>query len=165
MVRGEHGNVTVLSGSSSSFVPSLFLFHANTKKKKKRLLHFFPLLLVSPSSSSPLCSPSGEPVSECRRYVQLRNITKGDCRLDNVEVSFCRGRCLSRTDVTLEVRKRERDLCTPTHRRYCSHVTCYWQLLIDTGVTTGSTLKGQCRQKSALQELVVVIKLQSQFWM
>lgn len=45
----------------------------------------------------------GEAVPECRRYVQVRNITKGDCRLDNVEVSFCRGRCLSRTDVTLEV--------------------------------------------------------------
>uniref|UniRef100_A0A3P8NP04 SCO-spondin n=1 Tax=Astatotilapia calliptera TaxID=8154 RepID=A0A3P8NP04_ASTCA len=44
----------------------------------------------------------GEPVQECHRYVQVRNITKGDCRLDNVEVSFCRGRCLSRTDVILE---------------------------------------------------------------
>lgn len=58
--------------------------------------------------------PSGEPVSECRRYVQVRNITKGDCRLDNVEVSFCRGRCLSRTDVTLEVRKRDIDAHTHT---------------------------------------------------
>uniref|UniRef100_A0A8D3EE01 SCO-spondin n=1 Tax=Scophthalmus maximus TaxID=52904 RepID=A0A8D3EE01_SCOMX len=38
----------------------------------------------------------------CRRFMQVRNITKGDCRLDNVEVSFCRGRCLSRTDVILE---------------------------------------------------------------
>uniref|UniRef100_A0A8C9YCU5 SCO-spondin n=1 Tax=Sander lucioperca TaxID=283035 RepID=A0A8C9YCU5_SANLU len=43
-----------------------------------------------------------EPVPECRRYVQVKNITKGNCRLDNVEVSFCRGRCLSRTDVILE---------------------------------------------------------------
>uniref|UniRef100_A0A3Q1FCU8 SCO-spondin n=1 Tax=Acanthochromis polyacanthus TaxID=80966 RepID=A0A3Q1FCU8_9TELE len=46
--------------------------------------------------------PSGETEPECHRHVQLRNITKGDCRLDNVEVSFCRGRCLSRTDVILE---------------------------------------------------------------
>ncbi|KAF0028339.1 hypothetical protein F2P81_019426 [Scophthalmus maximus] len=44
----------------------------------------------------------GEPLPECRRFMQVRNITKGDCRLDNVEVSFCRGRCLSRTDVILE---------------------------------------------------------------
>lgn len=47
--------------------------------------------------------PKGEPEPECRRYIQVRNITKGDCRLENVEVSFCRGRCLSRTDVILEV--------------------------------------------------------------
>lgn len=43
-----------------------------------------------------------DPVAECRRHTEVRNITKGDCRLDNVEVSFCRGRCLSRTDVILE---------------------------------------------------------------
>ncbi|KAM7370189.1 hypothetical protein PAMP_011460 [Pampus punctatissimus] len=55
-----------------------------------------------PGSCCPVCRKQfpGEP--ECRRYVQVRNITKGDCRLDNVEVSFCRGRCLSRTDVILE---------------------------------------------------------------
>uniref|UniRef100_A0A8C7WLU6 SCO-spondin n=1 Tax=Oryzias sinensis TaxID=183150 RepID=A0A8C7WLU6_9TELE len=41
-------------------------------------------------------------VPECQRYVQFQNITKGRCHLDNVEVSFCRGRCLSRTDVILE---------------------------------------------------------------
>ncbi|CAF98846.1 unnamed protein product [Tetraodon nigroviridis] len=44
----------------------------------------------------PAC-PAGE-----QWRMDVRNITKGDCRLDNVEVSFCRGRCLSRTDVTLE---------------------------------------------------------------
>uniref|UniRef100_H2LGR4 Subcommissural organ spondin n=1 Tax=Oryzias latipes TaxID=8090 RepID=H2LGR4_ORYLA len=43
-----------------------------------------------------------ELVPECQRYVQFQNITKGRCHLDNVEVSFCRGRCLSRTDVILE---------------------------------------------------------------
>uniref|UniRef100_A0A3B4TCW3 SCO-spondin n=1 Tax=Seriola dumerili TaxID=41447 RepID=A0A3B4TCW3_SERDU len=55
-----------------------------------------------PGSCCPVCRKQfpGEP--ECRRYMQVRNITKGDCRLDNVEVSFCRGRCLSRTDVILE---------------------------------------------------------------
>uniref|UniRef100_A0A3Q3F4P0 SCO-spondin n=1 Tax=Labrus bergylta TaxID=56723 RepID=A0A3Q3F4P0_9LABR len=57
-----------------------------------------------PGSCCPICRKQfpGEPVPECRRYLQVRNITKGDCRLDNVEVSFCRGRCLSRTDVILE---------------------------------------------------------------
>uniref|UniRef100_A0A3B4XYZ2 SCO-spondin n=1 Tax=Seriola lalandi dorsalis TaxID=1841481 RepID=A0A3B4XYZ2_SERLL len=48
------------------------------------------------------CPPLHCDEPECRRYMQVRNITKGDCRLDNVEVSFCRGRCLSRTDVILE---------------------------------------------------------------
>uniref|UniRef100_A0A8C8IE07 SCO-spondin n=1 Tax=Oncorhynchus tshawytscha TaxID=74940 RepID=A0A8C8IE07_ONCTS len=46
--------------------------------------------------------PQREPVAECRRYTEVRNITKGDCRLDNVEVSYCRGRCLSKIDVILE---------------------------------------------------------------
>uniref|UniRef100_A0A3Q3NA32 SCO-spondin n=1 Tax=Mastacembelus armatus TaxID=205130 RepID=A0A3Q3NA32_9TELE len=57
-----------------------------------------------PGSCCPICRKQfpDEPLPECRRYVQVRNITKGDCRLDNVEVSFCRGRCLSRTDVILE---------------------------------------------------------------
>nr|XP_043901345.1 SCO-spondin [Solea senegalensis] len=55
-------------------------------------------------SCCPVCRKQfpGEPVAECQRYTQVRNITKGSCRLDNVEVSFCRGRCLSRTDVILE---------------------------------------------------------------
>ncbi|KAK3550974.1 hypothetical protein QTP70_011461 [Hemibagrus guttatus] len=43
-----------------------------------------------------------DPLSQCHRHTEIRNITKGDCRLDNVEVSFCRGRCLSGTDVILE---------------------------------------------------------------
>ncbi|KAK1794599.1 hypothetical protein P4O66_001319 [Electrophorus voltai] len=44
----------------------------------------------------------GEPLAHCHRHTEVRNITKGDCHLDNVEVSFCRGRCLSGTDVILE---------------------------------------------------------------
>ncbi|XP_062336365.1 SCO-spondin [Osmerus eperlanus] len=57
-----------------------------------------------PGSCCPVCRKEfpGDPVPECRRFTEVRNITKGDCRLDNVEVSFCRGRCLSRTDVILE---------------------------------------------------------------
>ncbi|KAG5268284.1 hypothetical protein AALO_G00210820 [Alosa alosa] len=55
-------------------------------------------------SCCPVCMKEfpGEPEPECRRFTEVRNITKGDCRLDNVEVSYCRGRCLSRTDVILE---------------------------------------------------------------
>uniref|UniRef100_A0A3P8Z7L8 SCO-spondin n=1 Tax=Esox lucius TaxID=8010 RepID=A0A3P8Z7L8_ESOLU len=57
-----------------------------------------------PGSCCPICRKEFivEPVAECRRYTEVRNITKGDCRLDNVEVSYCRGRCLSKTDVILE---------------------------------------------------------------
>uniref|UniRef100_A0A3Q3AAE4 SCO-spondin n=1 Tax=Kryptolebias marmoratus TaxID=37003 RepID=A0A3Q3AAE4_KRYMA len=57
-----------------------------------------------PGHCCPVCRKQfpEEPVPECQRYVQLQNITKGGCWLDNVEVSFCRGRCLSRTDVILE---------------------------------------------------------------
>ncbi|KAM4544149.1 SCO-spondin [Fundulus diaphanus] len=57
-----------------------------------------------PGSCCPICRKQfpGEPVAECKRYVEVRNITKGACRLDNVEVSFCRGRCLSWTDVIME---------------------------------------------------------------
>ncbi|KAF6729854.1 SCO-spondin [Oryzias melastigma] len=50
----------------------------------------------------PLHCCRDELMPECQRYVQFQNITKGRCHLDNVEVSFCRGRCLSRTDVILE---------------------------------------------------------------
>ncbi|KAM8881275.1 SCO-spondin isoform 1-T4 [Synchiropus picturatus] len=57
-----------------------------------------------PGNCCPVCKKlfPGELESECHRYVQVRNITKGNCWLDNVEVSFCRGQCLSRTDVILE---------------------------------------------------------------
>lgn len=117
----EHGNVTVFSVSVSSFVLSLLLSHAETKRYFSIILplvsHNLCGFCIHPWTLPPFLlfllsvSPSGEPVSECRRYVQVRNITKGDCRLDNVEVSFCRGRCLSRTDVTLEV---SRDIYTHT---------------------------------------------------
>nr|DBA25392.1 TPA: hypothetical protein GDO54_012926 [Pyxicephalus adspersus] len=45
-----------------------------------------------PDDSSPVC----------RLHTQLRNITKGNCYLDQVEVSFCRGRCTSWTNVLAE---------------------------------------------------------------
>uniref|UniRef100_A0A3P8RX36 SCO-spondin n=1 Tax=Amphiprion percula TaxID=161767 RepID=A0A3P8RX36_AMPPE len=92
-----------LVSSVCHFSPS---FHACTKNVCFYFHIFnFPCLLFSVLLT--LISliprlPSGEPEPECHRHVQLRNITKGDCWLDNVEVSFCRGRCLSRTDVILE---------------------------------------------------------------
>ncbi|XP_028290490.1 SCO-spondin [Gouania willdenowi] len=57
-----------------------------------------------PGSCCPVCRRpvTDEPMAECQRYVQVQNISKGACHLDNVEVSFCRGRCLSRTNVILE---------------------------------------------------------------
>lgn len=79
---------------------ALLIFLQIKQSTVQCLLHPFPLLSFSITSFG---FSTGEPVSECRRYVQFRNITKGNCGLDNVEVSFCRGRCLSRTDVTLEV--------------------------------------------------------------
>ncbi|KAK4825681.1 hypothetical protein QYF61_001504 [Mycteria americana] len=50
-----------------------------------------------------------EPSSACRRFTELRTIAKGPCALPAVEVSYCAGRCRSRTTVTAEV-SRHRDL-------------------------------------------------------
>ncbi|XP_058879421.1 SCO-spondin [Acipenser ruthenus] len=57
-----------------------------------------------PGSCCPVCRKEfpGQPSPACQRYTETRNITKGDCRLDNVEVSYCSGQCLSRTIVILE---------------------------------------------------------------
>ncbi|CAL8292204.1 unnamed protein product [Lota lota] len=60
--------------------------------------------VLEPGNCCPVCRKlfPGQCLAVCQRYTQVRNITKGGCRLDNVEVSFCRGRCLSRADVILE---------------------------------------------------------------
>ncbi|XP_072186520.1 SCO-spondin [Excalfactoria chinensis] len=57
-----------------------------------------------PGRCCPVCRMEWpeEPSSMCRRFTELRNITKGPCSLPNVEVSFCSGRCPSRTAVTPE---------------------------------------------------------------
>lgn len=47
-------------------------------------------------------SPPEEPAS-CRHLTELRNLTKGPCRLDLVEVSYCSGHCRSSTNVMTEV--------------------------------------------------------------
>ncbi|TKS88049.1 SCO-spondin Precursor [Collichthys lucidus] len=48
-----------------------------------------------PGSCCPVCRKKfpGEPEPECRRYVQVRNITKGNCRLDNVEEPYLQSVC------------------------------------------------------------------------
>lgn len=92
-----------LCSSFPSYHPSVSSFYAETTWFCA--FAAFPCLSVSPSPlfSSSSLFPPGEPGAECRRYVEVRNITKGNCWLDNVEVSFCRGRCLSWTDVIMEV--------------------------------------------------------------
>lgn len=49
-----------------------------------------------------------EPSSACQRYTEVRNITKGRCALHGVEVSYCSGRCASRTNVISEVSESQR---------------------------------------------------------
>ncbi|KAM7174885.1 SCO-spondin-like [Macrochelys suwanniensis] len=57
-----------------------------------------------PGSCCPVCRRESfeEPSSACQRYTELRNITKGRCALHGVEVSYCSGRCASRTNVISE---------------------------------------------------------------
>lgn len=66
------------------------------------------LLKVSPSHSLFLClgatsSPPEEKPAPCRYLTELRNLTKGPCHLDQVEVSYCSGHCRSSTNVMTEV--------------------------------------------------------------
>ncbi|XP_064364124.1 SCO-spondin-like [Dromaius novaehollandiae] len=57
-----------------------------------------------PGSCCPVCRREAleEPSSMCQRFTEVRNITKGRCSLHGVEVSYCSGRCLSRTTVMPE---------------------------------------------------------------
>ncbi|XP_070582937.1 LOW QUALITY PROTEIN: SCO-spondin-like [Erythrolamprus reginae] len=43
-----------------------------------------------------------EPHPHCRHFTEQRNVTKGPCFLDSVEVGFCEGQCASRTNVIPE---------------------------------------------------------------
>uniref|UniRef100_A0A8D0TL61 SCO-spondin n=1 Tax=Sus scrofa TaxID=9823 RepID=A0A8D0TL61_PIG len=57
-----------------------------------------------PGSCCPTCrqeTPEERPAS-CRHLTELRNITKGPCYLDQVEVSYCSGQCPSSTNVLPE---------------------------------------------------------------
>ncbi|XP_049654923.1 SCO-spondin-like [Accipiter gentilis] len=57
-----------------------------------------------PGGCCPVCREEWpeEPPSTCRRFIELRTIAKGPCALPDVEVSYCAGRCRSRTTVTAE---------------------------------------------------------------
>ncbi|XP_065689130.1 SCO-spondin-like [Patagioenas fasciata] len=57
-----------------------------------------------PGGCCPVCREEWpeEPSSMCRRLTELRTIAKGPCALPAVEVSYCAGRCRSRTSVTPE---------------------------------------------------------------
>ncbi|KAB1276575.1 SCO-spondin [Camelus dromedarius] len=43
-----------------------------------------------------------EQPASCRHLTELRNLTKGPCYLDQVEVTYCSGHCPSSTNVLLE---------------------------------------------------------------
>lgn len=75
--------------------------------------------LLSPSHRAPLrwpslsalppppafirSSPTEEQPASCRHLTELRNLTKGPCYLEQVEVSYCSGHCPSSTNVMPEV--------------------------------------------------------------
>lgn len=59
-----------------------------------------PLMTVR---SLPCPSPTEEQPVSCRRLTELRNLTKGACYLEQVEVSYCGGHCPSSTSVLPEV--------------------------------------------------------------
>ena len=47
--------------------------------------------------------PTEEQPVSCRHLTELRNLTKGACYLEQVEVSYCSGHCPSSTTVLPEV--------------------------------------------------------------
>ncbi|CAJ0942552.1 unnamed protein product [Ranitomeya imitator] len=59
--------------------------------------------VLEPGGCCPVCRrlmEDGSPV--CKLHTEVRNITKGGCYLENVEVHFCRGQCSSWTNVLAE---------------------------------------------------------------
>ncbi|XP_006887346.1 PREDICTED: SCO-spondin [Elephantulus edwardii] len=57
-----------------------------------------------PGTCCPTCQqPTLEGLgASCQHFTEKRNLTKGPCHLDQVEVSYCRGHCPSSTDVIPE---------------------------------------------------------------
>ncbi|XP_005404818.1 PREDICTED: SCO-spondin [Chinchilla lanigera] len=61
-------------------------------------------LVQEPGSCCPICRQETleEKPASCQHLTELRNLTKGPCHLDQVEVSYCSGHCLSSTNVMAE---------------------------------------------------------------
>ncbi|KAG8508993.1 LOW QUALITY PROTEIN: SCO-spondin, partial [Galemys pyrenaicus] len=55
-----------------------------------------------PPPATPLSLPTEEQPGSCQPFTELRNLTKGLCYLDQVEVTYCRGHCPSSTHVMPE---------------------------------------------------------------
>ncbi|KAM9306065.1 SCO-spondin-like, partial [Gastrophryne carolinensis] len=57
-----------------------------------------------PGECCPVCRKQipDERAPVCRLHTEFRNISKGGCNLEQVEVSFCQGQCLSWTNVLVE---------------------------------------------------------------
>lgn len=51
----------------------------------------------------PTSTPTEKQPASCRHLTELRNLTKGPCHLDQVQVSYCSGHCQSSTNVMTEV--------------------------------------------------------------
>nr|XP_045016023.1 SCO-spondin [Jaculus jaculus] len=62
------------------------------------------VMVQEPGSCCPTCRQEtlAEESASCRHITELRNLTKGPCHLDQVEVSYCSGHCLSSTNVMPE---------------------------------------------------------------
>ena len=148
----DHGNVTVFSGSDSSFVFFLILFMQIQKKKifflllaSHSLLFLCPLYspcnvispfaLFPPSSSSWLCFRQASPCQSvgamCRSGTSLRETVDWTMwRSASAGDAACRG--------LMSSWRYAED--THTHRRYYS-LRHHWCVLTSTWVTTGGTLK------------------------
>ncbi|XP_008064182.1 SCO-spondin [Carlito syrichta] len=62
------------------------------------------VMVQEPGSCCPTClqETPEEPSATCQHLTELRNLTKGPCYLDQVEVSYCSGHCPSSTNVMPE---------------------------------------------------------------
>lgn len=69
------------------------------------VLSSWPLSALPSPPATHLPLPPEERPASCRHLTELRNITKGPCYLDQVEVSYCSGQCPSSTNVLPEVSK------------------------------------------------------------
>uniref|UniRef100_H0VSR4 SCO-spondin n=1 Tax=Cavia porcellus TaxID=10141 RepID=H0VSR4_CAVPO len=60
-----------------------------------------PVTCLAPAIE-PTSTPTEKQPASCRHLTELRNLTKGPCHLDQVQVSYCSGHCQSSTNVMTE---------------------------------------------------------------